>query len=226
MQRLYLILLGLTLLVAGCNANSDAVRVLETENTSLRATVAAYEGAGPKLTEQARPTAQKVASMQAELGTLRAQNKDLIAKLNDRASLSSTVQVPPPNVADSGTPGMAGTQAANAPTGFAILEVAMAKAVDTNSGCAVTKVNTFAVSDARIWVVADVRNYKSGTNFTSKWSGGDLNKEFSFAVSSGGKRTCINFYIEPATLGLKAGTYTVTISATGVSSDPVQFTLQ
>jgi hypothetical protein len=225
MQRLSLIPLSLLLLLfaAACNANSDAVRVLEAENTSLRATVASYQAAGPTMTAQVTTMAQRLATAQSDLGTARAQVKDLTAKLNSSAQ-------PPSQVIVQDTPGASGSteQAANAsaPTNFAFADVSTAKGVDSMTGCAVNKSNTFAVTDPRIWLVADVRNYKGGTNFVAKWSFGDFDREFNWTVPQGGKQVCVNFYIEPKTLGLKAGTYTVTLSATGLTSDPVQFTVK
>ncbi len=222
MQRLYTIATGFMLLlfVAACNANSDAVRVLETENTSLRATVAAYQTAGPTMTAQVTALAQKLATALSDLSTARAQVKDLTARLNSSAQ-------PPSQVVVVNTPGAAGgTQAANASNDFTFADVSTAKGVDNTTGCAVNKSSTFALTDARIWLVADVRNYRSGTNFVAKWSLGDVNREFDWTAQRGGAQVCVNFYIEPKTLGLKAGTYSVTLSATGVTSNPVQFTIQ
>src|SRR5215212_5849435 len=95
MQRLYPIPLSFMLLlfVAACNANSDAVRILETEKTSLRATVAFYEAAGPTVTAQATLIAQRLATAQSDLSTARAQIKDLTAKLNSSAQPPSQVIV-------------------------------------------------------------------------------------------------------------------------------------
>src|SRR5258706_12318257 len=79
----------ITLVITACNPNSDAVSVLQTENTSLRATLASYEGLGPTVTAQASAMAQKVAAAQADLATARSQVKDLTAKINSGAGQSA-----------------------------------------------------------------------------------------------------------------------------------------
>jgi hypothetical protein len=126
------------------------------------------------------------------------------------------------------TPGASvSTEASGAQSNaFSFAEVATAKGVDNATGCAVNKSSTFALTDARIWLVADVRNYKGGTNFVAKWSLGDINREFSWTIPKGGEQVCVNFYIEPKTLGLKAGSYSVVLSAPGLTSDAVQFTIK
>jgi hypothetical protein len=224
MQRLYAITSALLLLLFGaaCNPNSDAVRVLETENTSLRATVASYQSAGPTMTAQATNMAQKLATVQSELNTARAQVRDLTAKLNTNAQPPAQVVVPDATGASADS----ATQAANSgSTDFTFADVATAKGID-KEGCAANKTSTFSVNDDRIWVVADVRNYKRGTSFVAKWSGGDFSREYDWTAPKGGSQTCVNFYIEPQTLGLKAGTYSVMISATGLSGNAVQFTIE
>src|SRR5579871_253642 len=75
-------LLSLTLILTACNSNSDAVQVLETENTSLKATLAAYTNYGPTMTALATVNAQKMATMQSDLSSARAQVKDLTNRLN------------------------------------------------------------------------------------------------------------------------------------------------
>lgn len=74
--------------------------------------------------------------------------------------------------------------------------------------------------------MADVRNFKSGTSVAVKWSGADFNRDDTLSLQVNGSRACIYFYIEPQTLNLKPGDYTVSMSAAGLSSTPVQFTVQ
>lgn len=83
MQRVLKIALSLMLLllVVACNANSDAVRVLQADNTSLHATIAFYESIAPTMTGQASAANQKVATLQATLTAVLAANRDLMANL-------------------------------------------------------------------------------------------------------------------------------------------------
>ncbi len=223
MQRLLTIALGLALTagVAACNSNSDAVRVLEAKNISLEATISAYETAAPTMTAQATAVAQRIATLQIALTAAQSTVKAVMAKSNSETQSTTQIEAPAGS-----TPGAVGTESPGGPTGFAFADVTTAKGIDDSNGCAVNKTTTFAITDQRVYVVADVRNYKIGTSFTAKWSGGDLNKENSWKAPRDGKQICIYFYIEPKTLGLKAGTYNVTISATGLTSTPVQFTMQ
>jgi hypothetical protein len=83
------------------------------------------------------------------------------------------------------------------------------------------------VTDPAVWVIAEVRNFKRGTTFSAKWSdGADFTHENSWTVPSGGAQMCIHFYIEPKTLGLKEGSYSVTISAPNLDPQQIAFTLQ
>jgi hypothetical protein len=220
MQRFSKITLGCVLLfVAACNANSDAVSVLQADNTSLHATIAFYEGMAPTMTAQASAANQKVATLQATLTAVLAANRDLMARLNASAPQPTAPPVAAVPAADNGTPD------ASAGNGFSFAEVVTAKGKD-NSNCAVNRTSTFSVNDPRIYVMADVRNFKSGTSVAVKWSGADFSRDDSLSLEVSGKRACIYFYIEPQTLSLKPGDYTVTVSAAGVSSTPVQFTVQ
>ena len=235
MQGIIKISAGLMLLIvaAACNSNSDAVRVLETENTSLRATVAAYQGVGPTMTAQATLVSQKMATMQTDLATSRAQVRELTARLNSGNAQSQ----PQPTIIgganvtampDAITPGAPGTpQAGNSANGgFSFAEVTTAKSIDDGTSCATNKASTFSVNDNRIYVVADVRNLKSGMSFKANWAGTDFTRENNWTSKRDSAQLCIYFYIEPKTLALKAGAYTVTFAAPGLSAPAVQFTVQ
>ncbi len=71
-----------------------------------------------------------------------------------------------------------------------------------------------------------MRNYKKGTTFNVKWAGGDFTHENDWTVPNGGAQICVHFYIEPQTLKLQPGTYTVTVSAPGLTAQQAQFTVQ
>lgn len=220
----------LLIVTAACSANSDAVRVLETENTSLRATVASYQSAGPTMTAQSTIAAQKMATMQTDLSTARAQVRDLTAKINTgvgqaQPQPTAIAGANNPAVQDPITPGAPGTQQASY-NGFAFAEVVTARSIDDSSGCANAKSNTFSVNDNRIFVVADVRNLKGGTSFKASWAGTDFSRENNWTAKRDSAQLCIYFYIEPKTLALKPGEYTVTFGAPNLSATPVQFTVQ
>ncbi len=229
MQRIYKTTLGLTLIlfVAACAPNSDAVSILGTQNTSLQATVTAFQSYGPTMTANALMATR----VQSTLAAVMAQNKELTQKLN--------AQVPQPTipiaargaVMDSVTPGPAnpsGTQSASSgasANGFSFADVSTSKAIDSAS-CAINKAASFTANDPKIYVVADVRNLKKGTAFTAKWAGPDLSREDSWTANANRPQLCIYFYIEPKTLGIKGGDYTVTLSATDLNGTPVQFSIQ
>jgi len=236
MQRMYKTTLGLSLilLLAACAPNSDAVSILGTQNTSLQATVTAFQSYGPTMTANAL-MATKV---QATLAAVMVQNKELTQKLNAqapqptipiaaRSAVMDSATAAPGNNASGVQPTAAGASGSSvtAPNGFSFADVSTSKAIDSAS-CAVNKAASFAATDPKIYVVADVRNLKKGTAFTAKWSGPDLTREDSWTAPANRSQLCIYFYIEPKTLGLQGGAYTVTLSATGLDGNPVQFSIQ
>jgi len=221
------------LTLAGCNANSDAVKVLETDNTSLRATVDSYQSMGPTMTAQASILGDKLTSAQATITAISATNAALMSQMNANVNQSTTIIVTP-GVAQpgpqAGTPvagnGGAGGAAASADSGFAFASVVTAKAKG-NDGCSSGESSVFSPTDPMIWVIADVRNFKRGTVFTANWSNSaDFSHQNTWTVPNDGAQICVHFYIEPKTLSLKAGSYTVTLSTPALSSQPVPFTIQ
>jgi hypothetical protein len=216
----------LLVVVAACNPNSEAVSVLESENRSMRATLTAFKDTAMTMTAQSTAVAQRMGTMQSQLTAVNAQLKDQTARDN---AVAAQATLPPAQVSQA-TPnlnngGAGGSNTQAAPTGFAFVEVVTARRIDSD-GCAASAVTTFSTNDSRIYVVADVRNFKSGTNFTAKWAGNNLSREDSWKARSGSAKLCIYFYIEPKTLELQAGSYTVTLSATGLESSPIQFTVE
>jgi hypothetical protein len=238
MQRIYKTTLGLSLilLMAACAPNSDAVSILGTQNTSLQATVTAFQSYGPTMTANALMATR----VQSTLAAVMVQNKELTQKLNAqapqptipiaaRSAVMDSATAGPGNASgvqptSSGSSGSSGSSV-TAPNGFSFADVSTSKAIDSAS-CAVNKAASFAASDPKIYVVADVRNLKKGTAFTAKWNGPDFTREDSWTANANRPQLCIFFYIEPKTLGLKGGDYTVTLSATGLNGNPVPFSIQ
>src|SRR5258708_13994872 len=96
MQRTLKAALGMALCLLGvaCNANSDAVHVLETENTSLRATMASYESIGATVTAQATSIPSRLSTVTSALPTPRGQVRDLTARINAGAQPPTPVSAP------------------------------------------------------------------------------------------------------------------------------------
>lgn len=232
MQRIFIMVFGIfvALLFAACNANSDAVHVVETQNISLQATIASYGNMGATVTAQATTMAEELSAARITLTAVNAQVKDLTNKMN--AGVSQPVVVQSDSLGTGqldSTPGANNTPDAvtqkDPNSGFAFATVVTAKSKDTD-GCATSTSSTFNATDPSIWVVADVRNYKRGTVFTAKWAGDSFSREDSWTVSSDGAQICVHFYIQPKTLALQPGNYTVTMSSGTVTAPPVQFTIQ
>jgi hypothetical protein len=240
MFRRFRFTLGFILLafMTACNSNSDAISILQSENTSLKATLDSYRSLGATVTAEATTMSQKLATTQAELNQVRAQNNELVATLNTGNTGSTGFN----NSGNQGQPsdplastggntsnGSPSNSAQSTPgaddSGFKLAQVVTAKDQDSN-GCAVGQSNVFSVNDSQILVVADVRNYKSGTEFTATWTGDNFNHENSWTISQNGDQICVHFFIEPNTLEMTPGTYTVTMTAGTLSSQPIQFTVE
>lgn len=154
-------------------------------------------------------------------------NKELTARLNQNVSPVGPGQtqpqattVPPLPGGDPGVAPIVQPTANNQvvatsanPTAFAIERITTARGVDSANGCAVNETTSFNTTDARIWVIAYVRNLKSGIAFKSTWQLGGEAKEFTYTSNFNSARTCINFYIEPRTLNIEPGDYNVSIAA-------------
>ena len=237
MQRIVLVIVGVAVasLVAACNANSDALHVMESTNVSAAATIASYENMGATVTAQATAMNEKLATAQIELTQVNSQVRDLTSKMNAGASQPVVVQTsgmstsqldttPPANSTPGAGQNNAGQNNANS-TALNFASVVTAKGKD-NDGCANGTVSAFDATAPVIWVVAEVHNYKRGTLFTAKWAGDGFDREDTWTINSAGAQICVHFYIEPKTLALKAGNYTVTMMAGDVTAQPVQFTIQ
>src|SRR5258707_5575361 len=220
-----LILCGMVaLLVTACGGNSDAVNILQSENTALRATLESYQSVGPTATAQFILVSQRQATSQSELATLRAQVQELTSRLNSQTSpQTQPIQPVSPDVTTVASNAMTPTPAGTGqPTGLAFDQVITTKGKDGN-GCAVGESNIFAVGD-QIWVITKVMNLKGNIAFTAKWTGAGISDQYSWTVTNNGTPICVHFYIEGNTL--KAGDYTVTLSAPGATSAAASFKVQ
>ncbi len=225
----YPLVLGvaLILVISACTPSSDAGRILESDNTSLRATVNYYEKLAPTMTAQAVNSSQKIATLQSDLNAARAQVKDLTNRLNTGAvqptlasNLVSAGTLPPGD--PGGLAGTPGTPSA----GLVFERVVTARGKDYE-GCPVNEATTFSTDASMVYVIAKVRNFKRGMIFTARWTAEGFKRDTDqWTANQSGAQMCIHFFIEPRTLGLKAGTYTVIMAAGDVESKPVQFTLQ
>lgn len=218
----------LTTLAACGNGDSDAVRVMQNNtngtisalNSSLRTAEATITAMGT--------AAMRLTRAQSDLATVRAQNSDLLARQN------AATPAPPAQVASDGsTPGtqaqaaITGTPPAGASGGMILEKVVTAKGIDASNGCAVGESVNFSVTDSKIWVIATVRNLKKGVTFTANWAGGDFKKDFTWTADFASAKTCVNFYIEPKTLGVKPGDWTVSVTAPDTTAvNPVTFKVQ
>jgi hypothetical protein len=254
-------LVMLLALLAACGNTSPASGVLESDVVSLRATISFYQSLDPTMTAQAGISSQQLATMQFERDQARRDVQNLTVTLNAITGGGVPVAANPPTLDPNATPfagavpttgadsgfGSVPTPAptiaaqsvdpaqtaapARAPSGMALEGATMAKGKDENTGCAVNQTSTFSLDDPQIYVIVTVRNFKRGTKFEARWTGGNAFETANdWTTSSGGSEMCVHFYIEPATLQLSAGTYSVVVAATDSSgtaeTTPLQFTLQ
>lgn len=73
---------GLLLTIGACTGNSQAAGVLESDNISLRATIAYYEALGPTMTADAALMQQQLATVQAALDQSRQEVRNLTVRVN------------------------------------------------------------------------------------------------------------------------------------------------
>lgn len=73
---------ALLLMVGACSGNSQAASVLESDNISLRATIAYYEALGPTMTAESANMQQQLATVQAALDQSRQEVRNLTVRVN------------------------------------------------------------------------------------------------------------------------------------------------
>lgn len=256
---------GLLLLVGACSGNSQAASVLESDNISLRATIAFYEALGPTMTADSALMQQQLATVQAALDQSRQEVRNLTVRVNGMTQPGTVVAVNttplaatdpnaaagqaalptlPSNTGDGfgsvrATPTplpqvvttpVGGPVSVQATSGMVLDQIVTARGQDEN-GCAVDQTTTFSVtSDARILVITVARNFRSGTIFMTRWQGpNEFLQQYEWTSDSGSDSMCVHFYIEPASLQMAPGNYTVTFVATDssgtIESAPIPFTV-
>lgn len=115
-------------------------------------------------------------------------------------------------------------------SGLVLEKLSTSRGKDDTSGCGVDLASTFRASDKQIWVAVTARNFRAGTKFAAKWAGTNFTRQDDWTTDQGGTKTCVHFYIEPSTLKMQAGVYTVSMSATesngtAIETGPLQFTV-
>jgi hypothetical protein len=212
---------------AACNPSSDASRIIESENISYKATISYYEGLGPTMTAEVDARNQQVQVLQAELSTAQAVNRDLTSRINAQRPQPTALPNPGGNTTDPGveTTPMQGNNTASNGSGMTFAEVVMSRGINDNN-CALEPTTTFTIDDAEIYVVARILNIPRGTTFTATWQGTEFSREDSYTVPANNDEACLYFYVVPSEIGMVAGTYTVTFSATELAGTPIEFTIQ
>lgn len=239
MRFLALAVLAL-LLSAACSGSSEAARIVEADNISLRATLSYYQSLDPTMTAQAAIWTEQIATLQADLNQSREQVTRLTVQMNTGAASAPVAPVPttdPNSFATIATPSQPdfGAAAVGAPTvaaaapagaplqtssGMIIERVVTARGMNNADGCPVDETNAFSTADERVWVIAVVRNYKRGTTFSAQWQGNALNESYDWTINQNGSRICVHFYYEMSSL--TAGNYTVTFSARESNGETVE----
>jgi hypothetical protein len=232
----FLALAALALLLsAACSSSSEAARIVEADNISLRATLSYYQSLDPTMTAQAAIWTEQIATLQADLNQSREQVTRLTVQMNTGAA-GAPVAMPttdPNSFATIATPSQsdfsaaaagAPTAAASAPlqtsSGMIIERVVTARGMNNADGCPVDETNAFSTSDKQVWVIAVVRNYKRGTTFSAQWQGNNLDESYDWTINQNGSRICVHFYYEMSSLA--PGNYTVTFSARESNGESVQ----
>jgi hypothetical protein len=219
----------LSSVLAGCsNGSSDALNVMQ---SNADGTIAALNS--DLSTAQATLTAvgtlaTQLALVQADQGTLQAEYVQAVSQLNGSGTtpVSSGSQATPPAGGQSQPPATnaAGSTPVGTPNGFILDTPVTTKSLDAN-GCALSPATTFSTTDLRINVVAKAHNLKKGEVFTASWAG-TITHQDTWTANFSATVTCIHFYVEPKTLNMGAGDWTVTLSAADAPGGSATFTLQ
>jgi len=216
------------LLSAACSGSSEAARIVEADNISLRATLSYYQSLDPTMTAQAAVWTGQIATLQADLNQSREQVTRLTVQMNTGAAVAPAAlpTTDPNSFAMIAVPSQSdlGAAAAGAPlqtsSGMIIERVVTARGKNNADGCPVDETNAFSASDKQVWVIAVVRNYKRGTTFSAQWRGNNLDESYDWTISQSGSRICVHFYYEVSSL--TPGNYTVTFSARESNGETVQ----
>lgn len=122
-----------------------------------------------------------------------------------------------------------GPVSVQAASGMALDEIVTARGQDED-GCALDVTTTFSVTNSRILVISVARNFSGGTIFMTRWQGpNEFLQQYEWTADSGSDSMCVHFYVEPASLQMAPGSYTVTFMATDnsgtIESAPIPFTV-
>jgi hypothetical protein len=190
--------------------DAGTISALTSTVSALEATVTALGG-----------TATQMAQVQADNATFQAQQT--VSQLNNSAT--SVSQATPPASQNQTPPANnSGSVSIGTPNGFALDAPVTAKTLDGN-GCAINPATTFSTTDTKIWVVAKAHNLKKGEVFTANWAG-TITHQDTWTANYSAVVTCIHFYVQPQTLNMGAGDWTVTLSAADAQGASATFTLQ
>lgn len=235
---------GLAVVLAGCNTGeSDAMRAIR---INADGTIAAL-GNQIKTMEATMTSvgtlAVRVDALQVQLQAEQTKNTQLLVQQNGGRPLPSAAPVvnpgTNPTIAPTSAPlpvggnpaptGRAAVTATFSPgsTPLLIDRIVTSRTINRSNGCAQGETQTFTTADPQIWAVATVRNLKRGITFTARWQvGGNAAREFTYVSDFTADLTCINFYIEPKTLELVPGNYSVSISTADVPGPVAAFSIQ
>ncbi|MDW8300405.1 MAG: hypothetical protein RML95_13835 [Anaerolineae bacterium] len=240
---LKLMMLAVTaLLMSACSGTSEAARIVEADNISLRATISYYQSLDPTMTAQAALWMQQIATLQADLSQSREQVTRLTVQMNTGtlgAPIASVPTTDPNSFAMVNTPAPMdfSSAAVGAPTpisgaiagsgvplrsssGMVIERIVTARGMNNADGCPIDETNAFSTSDKQVWMIAVVRNYKRGTTFSAQWKGNGLDDSYSWTANRDGAQICVHFYYEISSLTV--GNYTVTFSAREPNGETLQ----
>jgi len=231
-------------LIAGCSAlSSDTVRVVQSNADStiaaMQTTMTAMQGNSDTL----QLTAAQGVAYAADIATSAIQANQYSTQLS-AAQTSTPPQAapalgaqPPTSVApvNSGSVAATAVPAAQAQsaavTGAATVDanaITIDQAVLTkqinNQGCAVKPTTTFAMTDAKIYIVAQVHKLKKGTMFTANWSG-TINHVDSWTADYNSPLLCIHFFVTPTAINMAPGAWTVALTAPDQPTQTLNFTI-
>lgn len=224
----------LLLSIAACNTGkSDATRIIDNNAGGTISALSTKLQAAQTMAANANAVSTRYANLQVSFAAVYASNQDLTGKLNGLQQ-ANAAPTNPPGAAAAQVPVAAGA----APTGASAVNTTpnavsgsgmtldppvTAKTIDGN-GCAIKPLTTFSTTDAKIWVVAVAHNMKKGVLFTANWSG-SFSHQDTWTTNYTAAQICVHFYVEPKTIAMTPGSWTVSLSAPDVPLASATFTI-